>query len=375
MAFSNNNIKISLVRDTIGENTNDLGSLNRSNKINPYSLWKPINSNKLTLTEDDFYSTNDGFQTSSYNSAYDCWNAIVNGETWLYEARHEPYRLGDWRNYDHYANNWFIWDFMNTSNAKKGESRPIVNSGSKDLQWLYNNFSLYSFLQNTTQDNACLGLLMSNRWTGNDDSVYFYRICSVLDYDSERLNFTVPSDLNVYDTTYKFTPVISSYMLSQNGSCTYFSRNNPPQVSSFWYPTPSNIFSLYLSHDTYVPPKPFSVIVDMGPINFDYYSYNYTIENLEGDIIISLSQSVSYPVTFGTTIYYNNSPSQVTVANVGGTFAAGETTKTLHFGHRDPITVVASLKDEDELLFEVYTTYSYLGYNYHQTDYVTGYKQ
>ena len=118
---------------------------------------------------------------------------------------------------------------MDTSQARKGESRPIQNNGNKDLAWVYNNFAAFSAIQNSGgNDNACLGLLMSPNWTGNDISVYFYRICSILDYDSERLNFTVPSDLNSYDRNYKFTPVISTYMMGSDGSCTYFTESNPP---------------------------------------------------------------------------------------------------------------------------------------------------
>ena len=122
---------------------------------------------------------------------------------------------------------------MDTTQAKKGESRPIENNGNKDLAWIYNNFAAFSFLQNNPgQDYACLGLLMSPNWTGNDNSVYFYRICSVLDYDSERIPFTIPDDLNSYDRIYKFTPVLSTYMVGQNGDCTYFSLNNPSQVTA-----------------------------------------------------------------------------------------------------------------------------------------------
>lgn len=370
MALPGNGITVSLVRNTIGENKNDVGQLCTSNKINPNSFYKPITRNKLILTDADFYAVNDGFNVQSYNSPITLWNAIVNGETWTPLTAEAPYRLGDFRWYDHNAGPWFEWAFMNTSQARKGESRSIENSGSKDLAWIYNNFAAFSGVQNSGgNDNACLGLLMSPNWTGNDMSVYFYRICSILDYDSERLNFTVPSDLNSYDRNYKFTPVLSTYMMSNNGDCTYFTTSNPPQVSSWWYPLRCNLFQLYLKNENWTPTPAFTLTVNIPWCSYDYQSLQ--ISNLEGEFTWTINEAKSYDITVSAEIKYTNAASPVTVANVGGTISAGNTTLTKSWSYKNTIYVAADLKDEDELTFSVNYTYSYLGNNFNGSTSIT----
>ena len=362
MALPSQGITISMVRNALGEHTNDLGSLCTSNKINKYSFYKPITSNKLILTDVDFYATNDGFSAQSYNNAIDCWNACVNGNTWVYNPVDPPYRLGDWRNYEHNAGPWLTFSFMDTSQARRGESRPIENSGTMDLQQIYNNFQFFNAIANQSGDNYCLGLLLNDKWTGNDMSVYFYRICSILDYDSERLPFTVPSDLNAYDKTYKFVPVISSYMQTSDGYCSYHSLNNPDTVSSWWYPFPSNVFQLYLKNENWTPTPAFTFSVDIPWVMFDYTFPEIT--NLEGELDFSISEAKTYPITVSAEIKYNNSASPVTVYNGGGTIAAGSSTLTNRWSYKNTITVAADLKDDSQLSLTVNYTYSYLGNNF-----------
>ena len=366
MALPNTGITVSLVRNTIGENKNDVGQLCTSNKINKWSFYKPITRNKLILTDADFYAVNDGFTAQSYNNAIDCWNAIINGSTWTHQTAEAPYRLGDFRGYDHNANPFLALTFWDAGQAKKGESRPIINNGTMDLQQIYNNFQFYSPIANQSGDNYCLGLLMNDKWTGSDNSVYFYRVCSILDFDGERIPFTVPSGLNSYDKTYKFVPVISSYMQSQNGSTTYFSANNPPQVSSFWYPFPSNVFQLYLKNETWTPTPAFGVTVEVPEVYFEYSSYQIT--DLTGSFRFTINQTVTYPINVSASIIYSNSSSPVTVANIGGTIAAGSTVYTCPWSYRDTIYTVADLKDPEEgLPFTVQYSYSYLGNTFNGT--------
>lgn len=370
MALPNTGITVSLVRNTLGENKNDVGQLCTSNKINKWSFYKPITSNKLILTDADFYAVNDGFTAQSYNNAIDCWNAIINGETWTHQTAEAPYRLGDFRGYDHNANPFLGMAFMDQGQARKGETRLIENSGTMDLQQIYNNFQFFNAIANQHGDNYCLGLLLNDKWTGNDMSVYFYRICSILDYDSERLPFTVPSDLNAYDKTYKFVPVISSYMQTSDGSCSYHSLNNPDTVSSFWYPFPSNVFQLYLKNENWTPTPAFTMNVNMDWVSFDYTFPEIT--NLTGQFTFTISAVRTYPVTVSAEIKYMNSSSPVTVAGIGGTITAGSTTLTQNWSYRNTIYVAADLKDDSELPFTVEWSYSYLGNTFRGTTSVIG---
>ena len=368
MALPSTGITISNVRNTIGQNTNDLGSLCTSNKIQANSFWKPVTSPVLTMTEAELFRVNDGFIVQSYSNPISLWNAIVNGQVWRYDPTQNqaPYRLGDYRTYDHNAGPWFEWNFMNNSQACYNESRPIENSGSKDLQWLWGNFQAFNWLNPSGQDNACLGLLMSPNRTGSSESVYFYRICSTLDYDSERLAFTVPDSLNSYDQTYYFTPVLSTMMNTQNGSTSYYTVNNLGPTTDFWWPLKGNIFQLYIKNQSYVPPAAFNVTVEVPEVYFDYS--NYEITNLAGSFRFTISEAKTYPVNVQATIIYTNSAQPVIVADIGGTIAAGSRVYTTPWSYRDTIYAVADLKDPEEgLSFTVQYSYSYLGYTFNGT--------
>lgn len=375
MALPSTGIRISTVRNTLGENTNDLGSLCTSPRINEDSFWKPVTSPVLTMTEAELFRVNDGFSITSYNSPISLWNAINNNETWIYDPTQNeaPYRLGDFRTYDQYANKWFNWEFQNTAQAYKNEHRPIENLGSQNLQWVWGNFQAFTWLRNSLQDTACLGLLMSPRKTGNDNSVYFYRICSTLDYDSERLNFTVPDSLNSYDQTYYFTPVLSTVMNTADGSVTYYTEANPPQVTGQWWPLKGNVFSLYLKNEGYTPPAAFTMTVDIPWVSFDYS--NFEITNLEGEFIFTISSARTYPVNVTAEVKYMNASQPHIVAGLGGTIPAGSTTLTQSWSYKNTIYVAADLKDESELPFTIEWSYSYLGNTFRGTTSVSAPRQ
>ena len=105
MALGIDKISTSLVAQTIGEGSNDVGTLCESTKINKWSKWKPIRLNKVTgITESDLVSVDYGLMPMTSSTNY----AIVVGSKWAYNqprggAYYEPYRLGDFRNYDHNA--------------------------------------------------------------------------------------------------------------------------------------------------------------------------------------------------------------------------------------------------------------------------------
>jgi hypothetical protein len=50
MILPQTGVRISAVRNALGENTNDLGSLCTSPKINKWSFWKAVTSPVMTMT-------------------------------------------------------------------------------------------------------------------------------------------------------------------------------------------------------------------------------------------------------------------------------------------------------------------------------------
>ena len=101
MALGTTGISTTLVANTIGEGSNDVGTLCTSNKINAWSKWKPVSYQTLgSLTLDQLKETNYGLTTTPVTNP-------DNLTEWLYTqpsgGSSSPYRLGDFRNYNHAA--------------------------------------------------------------------------------------------------------------------------------------------------------------------------------------------------------------------------------------------------------------------------------
>ena len=97
-------ITTSMVASAIGEGSNDVGTLCKSNKINKWSKWKPIHVTQVTgITEAILKSNGFGLYFNSSNNI----NNILGTGTFTYTkptgTQNSPFRLGDFRNYDHNA--------------------------------------------------------------------------------------------------------------------------------------------------------------------------------------------------------------------------------------------------------------------------------
>ena len=103
-ALPNTGITTSLVAKAIGVGSNDVGTLCSSTKINKWSKWKPISIAKVTgLTESDLQSANYGLSIPAADSD----DGTYLSQTWGYikptGGANSPYRLGDFRAYEHAA--------------------------------------------------------------------------------------------------------------------------------------------------------------------------------------------------------------------------------------------------------------------------------
>lgn len=117
MALGTTGINTTLVANTIGVGSNDVGTLCTSTNINKWSKWKPIRYNTLTgITLPQLTSTLYGLTIPSYTSLSLIIVAINAGVTWEYAKPQggdslEYYRSGDFRNYEHTATKPFS-DFI-----------------------------------------------------------------------------------------------------------------------------------------------------------------------------------------------------------------------------------------------------------------------
>lgn len=109
MALPNDKISVSLVASELVVSETDVGKLCTHNAINKWSKWKPVRFNKVTgLTEGELRSVNCGLLV--YPATADYTVLIPSAIMWFYEKPRgvnvytEPYRLGDFRNYNHEGN-------------------------------------------------------------------------------------------------------------------------------------------------------------------------------------------------------------------------------------------------------------------------------
>ena len=109
MALPSDKINTSLVKTTIGASTNDVGGLCVHPSVNKWSKWKPVRWNKVDgITLANLEAINYGISYSSYANIDAVKQAYQSGtDGWVYQKPRggalEPYRLGDFRNYEHSA--------------------------------------------------------------------------------------------------------------------------------------------------------------------------------------------------------------------------------------------------------------------------------
>lgn len=96
-----------------------VGALCSHPSVNMWSMYKPIRYNKSTgLTEQDYKDANYGFIISSQNRFSELRRAAEANEGWVYDkptgGATSPYRLGDFRKYDHHATELFPLELSGT---------------------------------------------------------------------------------------------------------------------------------------------------------------------------------------------------------------------------------------------------------------------
>ena len=104
MALPNTGITTTLVGQTLGTSSRDVGTLCTHPNINPLSKWKPIRHPTVTGIEQGHLE----FSNYGFNLPYFSTYQEASNSNWEYlkprgGASNEPFRLGDFRNYEHLA--------------------------------------------------------------------------------------------------------------------------------------------------------------------------------------------------------------------------------------------------------------------------------
>ena len=109
MALGTTNISTTLVGQTIGLASDVVGTLCSSTLINKWSKYKPVVYPAITTTGNWWKAVdgNCGLSIPEYSNINNLVTAITNGVTWNYNkptgGASSPYRLGDFRGYEHNA--------------------------------------------------------------------------------------------------------------------------------------------------------------------------------------------------------------------------------------------------------------------------------
>lgn len=158
MALGTTNISVSLVNDEIGAGSSDVGTLCTHPNINKWSKWKPIRSNKVVgLTLTDLQNANFGLSIPYFSSLSLLMSAYYDlpggGADWGYNRPrglnyNEPYRLGDFRNYEEDAVAPIMGGYTTTTvytsgpaSARVVRSSIMINMGS-DYEIGYDDLSM-----------------------------------------------------------------------------------------------------------------------------------------------------------------------------------------------------------------------------------------
>lgn len=108
MALPNDKISTTLVANTLGTSSRDAGTLCTHPSINKWSKWKPIKLAKVTgITLTDLQNANWGLSIYQNNSLSTLKTYVSSNDGVAYVrptgGSSSPYRLGDFRNYEHSA--------------------------------------------------------------------------------------------------------------------------------------------------------------------------------------------------------------------------------------------------------------------------------
>lgn len=155
MALPNDKISTTLVANTLGTNSRDVGTLCTHQAINKWSKWKPVRFNKVTgLIESDLRNTRAGMLVPEFDDYLDLRTYYKGSPSPIWDygrpsgGANSPYRLGDFRGYEHSATQFFSVDIPDRvfESSNPTVNVPIsTNTSGGRMNWDITNFYGYYF--------------------------------------------------------------------------------------------------------------------------------------------------------------------------------------------------------------------------------------
>lgn len=180
------------IRDTLnkygGVTDNDFGSkFRKTAKINKWSFYKPVNhENLFSLTDQDFYDVNDGFEYTEYTSFDDLAIDLTNNNVWRYNPITKPFRMGDFRGYDPDAKEWFLF----TTSTRIQPQTILINVSSG----ITSKLELFSYWKHKIPTSSGLNFLSLLLYSSNNK--YTIPITDMANIVGGEVNFALTMDEN-----------------------------------------------------------------------------------------------------------------------------------------------------------------------------------
>lgn len=362
-------IGISNISQTLGEDSYDLGTLCRSDNINKWSFRKPVNLNKLApLTNQDFYSVNSGFNLYSYNSPqqllYEAQNPQLS-TLWDYSPRTAPFRLGDFFEYDHYADPMFTLEWVSDSYGPVGTS--LRFSSNSDCYTFVKRWAYFDGVHSYVDFVLLIYQAGTQYNQSGSQGVGILKLASGIDLDAgnDSLHFRIPSGLStgLYEMRLCFSTATSGWM---DGEYQWYNPNSNP-LYGFWYALPEHSKLSFNVNSgggggggTGGTGDDLFQYVDFSFSNLQYDFYDPDLWNLSFDNVVSVLASPdgddSTEIIVHVEYNYTNCV-QGTVLLGSESFTlveSGQAWKTINISHPDNIeTIFTASLDNDEISISV----------------------
>lgn len=314
-------ITVSDINKMLGTNLKNVSELCTSDKINKWSFYKPIQLSKSTSLSDlDYYSVNDGFTNIMYNSPFELMHNLDHG--WKYEVPDSNFRLGDFSGYISNRSQWFKLEINGKTTTTNGGN--INLTISDDLQNLVNNFHIFN--GNNTA-NIDLGLIISTKPFSEASSCYYYKVCTLIDYD-EKISLKI--DETLQPATYNVIAVLTDYTNIESGHYYYFRADTT--VTAKWYMLPYsqvqfNVEQGSITDDVF---KKVHTRVTEGTYNEGSDYNGEYVSDIDFNLTVSVSGDyVGSDIVYSGDIYFNNAyinntTQDIKIGQVNGKLNSGE---------------------------------------------------
>lgn len=291
-------ISYKMLRDILNAHGGSVGNrhsdyFSEKANINKWSKRKPVSHQSMfKLTDEDFASVNWGWEAKSYNSPFELIDAWL-GDFWPYTPPTENMRISDYINYDPDAVNPFLVELLGADKYKAGETVRLTLP-SEDIQHIVGTYKVF---QEVAYDLLNVGVMYYSDFKEGMKSVYYSHISTMLDFDSEKLSFTVPADIANGD--YKVIVVFTNY----NGG-KFDVLSDKQEYYCTWFGIPCEAVT-------------FSKVEYITPSVWDKYSISFssvtmaTMQDPQGYLLDALEAifeqtlAADYPYTIHSVVEFN----------------------------------------------------------------------